>query len=617
MFSNYIYTAIIFICSLSNCRGQKASTDPFNYLVDNAFLFENGIHSYSENGKYGFQYKHHRITDPVYDTLFKFGKDFCVAKRDTIYILLDRNLKSRFYQPIRSVEKWYDTEKSIFVMTARSFKGISYEYTTGSADDWKLKSTPFSYYSPPYDTQDYKTDSLDNVDLFPEATSPQRGLMCTTYGSEKPYWKILCAEGQVKFFLIKGEAFIRNRPGMVFKDYYGESLVEYRDYETNKAMIINERTEDIILPSDSIVTYYKYRLGAFFEKGQLYLYKNNYNHNGITERISVYDAKGQLLHTTAPISIHKDKNTLILDPYFRTIEEIVRLESKRHPRVYMMYSPIDGTKILKNGVLCDQSGNYRLYYSTDEKQFFLLHDGRVIYSFPMKKGIYVWMDAFFDDNSLSNELIVIHRRTHKEVPVESILLSSSGKILDRTRDGSYQMHLSIDQKAIEVLRQTDSAGVELAIYTPETEQLYWVPFRKPDRDVRVFTANVIHYSGSDGEQSFETRDGESILELGKGTVSATELKTNHFLIVAHTDGKSVIYNSNFKQICDNCSIRSVNDKYLIFALFRDPKSDLFELVDESLTPISNQRYRAALGKAGKLIAVLTEANEIEYLTVGE
>ena len=34
MFSNYIYTAIIFICSLSNCRGQKASTDPFNYLVD-------------------------------------------------------------------------------------------------------------------------------------------------------------------------------------------------------------------------------------------------------------------------------------------------------------------------------------------------------------------------------------------------------------------------------------------------------------------------------------------------------------------------------------------------------------------------------------------------------
>ncbi len=618
MFSNYIYTAIIFICSLSNCQGQQASTDPLNYLVDNAFFFENGIHSYSENGKYGFQYKHHRITDPVYDTLFKFGKDFCVAKQDTVYTLLDRNLKSLFYQPIRSVEKRYDPETNTFVMTARSFNDFLYEYTTSSTDDWNLKSTPAPYYPPQYDTYDYKTNSIDNANLFPEATSQWYGLMYATYGPEEPYWKILYAEGQVKFFPIKGEAFMRNRPGMVPENYHGESLVEYRDYETNKKMIINERTEKIILPPDSIATYYRYSFGSFFKNGQLFLYKYNYTHDGGTERISVYDTKGQLLHTATPISTRKAENRLDFDPYFHIIEETVQVASRRHPyALYTIYSPIDGTTLLKNVILYDQSGNYRLYYSPDEKQFFLLYDGRIIYSFPMIKKTYVGIDAFFDDHSLSNELIVIHWRTQKEVPVESILLSSSGKILDRTKDGSYQMHLSIDKKAIEVLRQTDSAGVELAIYTPEADQLHWVPFRKAERDVRVFTANAVHYSGSDGEQSFETRDGESILELGKGTVSATELKTNHFLIVAHTDGKSAIYNSNFKQICDNCSIRPVNDKYLIFALFRDPKSDLFELVDESLTPISNQRYRAALGKAGKLIAVLTEANEIEYLTVGE
>lgn len=618
MSSSWIYILITFILSLSNSWGQSQTTDPINYLADNAVFFENGIRSYSENGKYGFQYKHHRITAPVYDTLFKFGKDFCIAKHDTLYTLLDRNLKSLFYQPIRSVEKRYDPETNTFVMTARSFDDFLYEYTTSSTDDWNLKSTPAPYYPPRYDTYDYRTNSIDNADLFPEATSQRHGLMYPPYGQEEPYWNILYAEGQVKFFPIKGEAFMRNRPGMVPENYHGESLVEYRDYETNNKMIINERTEEIILPPDSIATYYRYSFCSFFEKGQLYLCKINSFYDGSTERISVYDTKGQLLHTATPVSTRKAENRLDFDPYFHIIEETVQAASRRHPYdIYTIYSPIDGTLLMEKVFLYEQSGNYRLYYSPDKKYFFLLNAGRIIYSFPMKKGTYVRMEAFVDDHLFSNEPITIRWSTQKEVVLESVLVSSSGKILDTAKEGSFRMRLSVDREVLEVLKQTPAEGVQLAVYVPETDQLHWVPFRKVERDVRVFTANVIHYSGNDGDQRFETRNGDPILELGKVAVSVTELKIKQFFIVVHANGKSAVYNNDFKQICDNCGIRSVNDKYLVFALFRDPKSDLFELVDESLTPISNQRYRATLGKTGKLIAVLTEFNEIEYLMVGE
>ena len=54
----------------------------------------------------------------------------------------------------------------------------------------------------------------------------------------------------------------------------------------------------------------------------------------------------------------------------------------------------------------------------------------------------------------------------------------------------------------------------------------------------------------------------------------------------------------------------------IFIFYKTPRTSVFELVDEQLVPITGKRYRALLG-GPKMIAVLTETNEIEYLMMEE
>ena len=596
----------IFI-SVTSCMGQYQKNEDLNYLAEHAVFFENGITVYPENGKYGFKYKNHRLSEPIYDTIYNFSRDFCVVKRDSVLSLLDMNLRNGYLQPIRSVEKHYSEEKKATILKITSKNGHSNEYTISKVNNWKLFYSTANSVAYPMRQDHYLfshniTDSIDLADKFPEAKSNVRILMKTSMEKKSPYNEILFSAEKLKFFPKKGIPFIRNRPGLKIDDYLGKSLLEYRtgDYQTR--VVIDEEKGDTVLIS-------KFKTEGFSIDTNLYLYRYVYDEKGEVEQIQIYNEYGEHLHTFVPTTVDGHKNSAWINNGI--ISERIKYTRKGNIEIYHVYSAVTLEKILENVVLVSENlkRGYYMYYSLEKRTYFLINKGRLIYSFKVNKGSYAGFETI-DNFEFEKEPIYINIKTIHSELIESIVISSSGKELYRSKDYRLMMRLSLDENEKVKVMELHKENNEFAIYSTEADSLYW--FDAKDASGGAVTSDVLYFSTPEGTR-FETLLKEPTFNFSaKSLEGIISLKNDQFWLILAENDSYTLYNNYFKELCDNCIIGQINQSNLVFSLYRDPKSTLFELINADFIPITNKRYKALLNGT-KMIVALTEANEIEYL----
>jgi hypothetical protein len=196
---------------------------------------------------------------------------------------------------------------------------------------------------------------------------------------------------------------------------------------------------------------------------------------------------------------------------------------------------------------------------------------------------------------------------------ESIVLSSSGKILHLTKEHTYSLGLSRDETCAVIYQNRDYNDLEnmLAYYSPEKDSLLWV---HSQAELSALTSEEIYYHHSGGDSSsVRTLTGDQILSFSpQSYLSVFRLNDHQLLYTLENQRKYSVYNQHFDLLCDSCYLNSLFESESIFIFFRTPQTSVFELVNERLVPITDKRYRAVLG-GSKMIALLTENNEIEYL----
>lgn len=599
------YLSIFLSSTTAFCQYQK--TEDMNYLRNHAVFFDNGIRSYEENGKYGFIYKNHHLSLPIYDTLFKFGTEICIVKCDTVFKVLDKNLRNTFSQPIHKINTFYSLEKKAFVLIIQSTRGFTFEYILGNNDSRAQFTGNNPTQNPLRENPDLYTrsitDSIDRADKFPEAESEINLLTNERIEGQSPYKEILFDKKRLKFFPKNGAPFVRERKGLIANHYLGASLVEYRNPDNQQHIIINEETGDTVLIS-------RFGFSSFILNNQLYIGNQSYGESGIVDNITIYNTAGETLQVFKAPVVNGQKNRIWLDDQDMLIEEVHPASRKNAYPFYNVYAPLSLERLLEKVVLYDQSKDFRLYYSPKDRMFSLLKKDRLIYSFlnNRKEGIYL--------NTLGNkyekEPVYIRIYGKKEQLVESIIVSSCGKILYRSTDAEFDLYTGMDKSTIQMFEkknQSDS-GRRIAVYDQKKDSLYW--FSCGNSDCGVFTKDILYHSGENGSW-LEALNGDTLLTFNDNQFQIINLRENEFFIVIHSANSSSLYNKDLKQVCANCMLHLINEEHLIFALFRDPQSAVFELVDEHLEPVGNQRYLSVIGKTGKMIAVLTEEKKIDYL----
>ena len=597
------------------CFCQYPNSESFRYLMDHAVFFGNGITSYAENGKYGFIYKNHRLTEPVYDTLFLFGKDICIAKKDSKYSLLDQNLKDVFTQEIRSVNKFYSIEKESFILTIETLKNDTWEYFTNEKYAWSPKylshSQKYIYQDPLKISQETNysiVDALDHADKFPEAPGFIKILMNERMAPESPYQLILFSPELLKFFPKSGKPFVRQRKGLQAWNYLAASIIEYRNRETEEYFLIDEEKEDTLIRSES-------GFSSFFSNGHLYLYTYLDKQQEDFRELRIYNDKGQFLHAFTPETIKGKTNAFWMSNSL--ILEKLTSESKQdaYP-LYTIYAASTLKCLLEKVILFQSGQKYGLYYSPSKRTYYLLSADQIICSFTVKKDMYVELDH--RDYPHKNKLFCIRVLTHKEKLVKSLLISSSGKILDRSDSCIYQVQQNMNEEVLEVFKRSpDDQNKSYALYYPEKDSLQWLQLK--DDYFQVLSKDVLYYFNY-GSQKHKNRlenlNGDTILAFGDQELSLIKLKDHHFIFTLQNQSNGSVYDDDFQLMCDNCSIYPIDADNTVFILRRDFQSPLFELADARLIPLSQQKYLAHL-RGEKMIALLTENYQVEYYRINE
>jgi hypothetical protein len=414
--STYILIISIFV-SVATCFGQYQKMEDLNYLVEHATFFDNGIITYQENGKYGFKYKNHRLSEPIYDTIYNFSRDFCVVKQDSVLSLLDHNLRNSYLQPIRSIEKYYSEEKKTMNLKITSVKGHSNEYSISQSNSWGIIYSTSNSVTYPMHQNIYSrsiTDSIDLADRFP-GTGDVNILINERIAPQSPYSEILIRANSVKLFPKNGIPFIRERAGLQVMDYLGASLIAYRNRDTYQEVIIDEATEDTILTAD-------FKISSFSADGKLYLYQMKYAQYETIDKLEIYNDQGKLIQVFIPGTSKGRKNKISLTDDGMILERIQHVNDAE-PR-YNIYSARSLKCILKNVSYSYYSKNYVLYYSNKDHRYFVLKGERIIYSLKASKEKRLRLYTIDDRLTMEKEPIYIQVSFKDQQFLESIIRKS-------------------------------------------------------------------------------------------------------------------------------------------------------------------------------------------------
>lgn len=621
--SAYLIICSVFL-SLSNCWSQQQPLNDIDYLADHAVFFTNGILTYKENGKYGFVYKNHRLSEAIYDTIYNFGQELCVVKRGAVFNLLDRNLKNTYYQPIQSIEKYYSDQEHAFILKVTNTQGYSREYITDSFSGWSVagffQGTTFPLQQDAYLYSRSITDSIDRADQFPEAKGRGEVKVLVNQNTRYhgPYTEVLFCGNMLKFFPQSGMSFVKERPGLSVSDYLGESLIVYRNPEKNEQVIIDEAKEDTLAVSE-------FNFSSFIQDGQLYLSSVSYAEHGTIDHVNIYNNKGILLHTFTPGMVNGRKNRTWFNGG-RISEEIRYIQTgKSGYSVYAIYAAATLERVLNNVTELVSNKTYSFCYSPKNRTYFLLRGGEVIYSVQVSKGNYATLSSLDENNLFEKEPACIRIISKDDRVLESILVSASGKTLRRTNKNTFAFSISSNQDVIQIheVKRTDDTDKNFGLYSPEKDSVYWFPIK--DLEVYALTKDVLHYHNTLESQNYlSNRKGDTLLTFNEQQLSFIRLKNGHFLLTLYNDTIMSVYNDRFQLLCNECDIFPINttnkignNATTLILARKDAQKTFYQLVDEQLNPINPNHYRAVLSGVGNLVALLTENDTIEYWMIGE